>query len=740
MLTPPRRSLHLLPLLALVACADPPPAVTPPAPTGAPSASSAAVVVAPPASTSMYPATPKRPVVNEYHGTKVTDDYQWLEKSDDPATMAWMKDETRVARGVLDGLPAAAALRQRIGGLLKGQSSSFFSFRRAGKTQFALKSAPPKEQPLLVTLASVDDPGSAKVLLDPSVLDASGKTTMDFYVPSLDGKKVAVSISKGGSESGDVHVYDAATGKELGDLIPHVNGGTAGGSVAWNKDGSGFFYTRYPHAGERAAEDMGFFQQVYFHKLGTPIDKDTYALGKELPRIAEIALATSDDGNYTLAEVANGDGGEFAHYLFDGKAWKQLTKLEDKITSMIFGRDGRLYLLSTAGAPRGKILRLDARKPDLTKAELLVPESEASIQSMAVTASRLYVADLLGGPSQLRLFDLQGKAQPPVPIPPISSVGQLARLGGDDVLIHISSYLAPSAWHRFAGKGEVTRSKLFSTSPADFTGYEAVRETCVSKDGTKVPMTVLRKKGMTMDHSAPTLLYGYGRYDISLSPWFDPATLAWLEQGGVYAVANLRGGGEFGEAWHQQGMLAKKQNVFDDFAACAAQLSTSGYTRPDRLALQGGSNGGLLMGAMITQHPELFRAVHSAVGIYDMLRSELWPNGAFNIPEFGTVKDPALFKALYDYSPYHYVKDGTAYPSVLFTTGLNDPRVDPGQSRKFAARLQAAGGKNPALLVVKMDGGHGIGGSLSDQIDESADVFAFLFKELGVEYKPVAGK
>lgn len=735
----PRRSLYALPLVVLAACGEPPPAVTPPLPTAAPALPSSAAAEATP-SAARYPASARRPVVNEYHGTRVTEDYQWLEKSDDPATIAWMKEQNKLSRGVLDALPAMGPLRQRIGSFIKGQSSSYFYFIRKGKTQFALKSDPPKEQPILVTLASIDDPASAKVLLDPNALDATGKTTMDFYVPSLDGKKVAVSISKGGSESGDVHVYDVATGKELADVIPHVNGGTAGGSVAWNKDGSGFFYTRYPHAGERAADDMAFFQQVYFHKLGTPVEKDTYSLGKELPRIAEISLGTSDDGKYIIAEVANGDGGEFAHYLFDGKAWKQLTRFEDKVTRMIFGRDGRLYLLSKTGAPRGKILRISPQKPDLGAAEVLVPESEATIQNIVITDTRMYVVDLLGGPSQIRLFDLAGKPQAEVPIPAISAIGQIARLGGDEVLIHISSYLAPGAWHRFAGKGAVTKSKLFSTSPADFSAIEAVRETCVSKDGTRVPINILRKKGMTLDHAAPTLLYGYGGYDISLSPWFDPAILVWLEQGGVYAIANIRGGGEFGEAWHDNGKLTRKQNVFDDFAACAAHLSTAGYTRPDRLALQGGSNGGLLMGAMITQHPELFRATSSSVGIYDMLRSELWPNGAFNIPEFGTVKDPAQFKALFDYSPYHHVKDGTAYPSVLFTTGLNDPRVDPGQSRKMTARLQAAGGKNPTLLVVKMDAGHGVGGSLTEEINDSADTFAFFFKELGVDYKPVAGK
>ena len=738
-----RTSLCALPLALLAACGEPPPPETPPAPTAAPAAESALPKAAPaptPAAGLAYPATAKRPAVNEYHGTKVTDDYQWLEKSDDPESIAWMKEQTKLARGVLDALPAAAPLRQRVGGLLKGHSSSYFYFIRRGKVQFALKSDPPKEQPILVTLPSIDDPASAKVLLDPNALDKTGKTAMDFYAPSLDGKKVAVSLSKGGSEAGDLHVYDTATGKELPDVIPHVNGGTAGGSVAWNKDGTGFFYTRYPRGTERAPEDMSFYQQVYFHKLGTPTEKDVYALGKELPRIAEISLGTSDDGKYIIAEVANGDGGEFEHFLFDGKAWKQITHFEDKVTAVIFGRDSRLYLISKKGAPRGRILRITSQTPDLAKAELLVPETEATIQRIAITASKLYVVDLLGGPSQIRLFDLKGKAQPEVPIPPVSSVGQIARLGDDEVLIGINSYLQPSAWHRFSGKGAVTRSKLFSTSPADFSGMEAVRETCVSKDGTKVPISILRKKGMTMDHAAPTLLYGYGGYDVSLSPGFDPTTLVWLEQGGVYAIANIRGGGEFGEAWHDNGRLTKKQNVFDDFAACAAHLAEAGYTRPDRLAIQGGSNGGLLMGAMITQHPELFRAAASAVGIYDMLRSELWPNGAFNIPEFGTVKDPEQWKALFAYSPYHHVKDGTAYPSVLFTTGLNDPRVDPGQSRKMAARLQAAGGKNPTLLVVNMDAGHGVGGSLTDEINDTADTYAFFFKELGVEYKPVAAK
>ncbi len=295
-----RTSLCALPLALLAACGEPPTAGDAACPhrrSGGGVCQARARAHPAPAAGSGYPATAKRPVVNEYHGTKVTDDYQWLEKSDDPESIAWMKEQTKLARGVLDALLAAAPLRQRVGGLLKGQSSSYFYFIRRGKVQFALKSDPPKEQPILVTLPSIDDPASAKVLLDPNALDKTGKTSMDFYAVSLDGKKVAVSLSKGGSEVGDLHIYDTATGKELPDVIPHVNGGTAGGSVAWNKDGTGFFYTRYPRGTERAPEDMSFYQQVYFHKLGTPTEKDVYALGKELPRIAEISPGRATTAN-----------------------------------------------------------------------------------------------------------------------------------------------------------------------------------------------------------------------------------------------------------------------------------------------------------------------------------------------------------------------------------------------------------------------------------------------------------
>jgi prolyl oligopeptidase len=319
----------------------------------------------------------------------------------------------------------------------------------------------------------------------------------------------------------------------------------------------------------------------------------------------------------------------------------------------------------------------------------------------------------------------------------VASVEDVVSVKGDAVLVQVETFLQPMAWYAWdKGAEKPQATKLASTSPADFSDCEVVREFATSKDGTKVPLSILRKKGTKLDGDNPTLLTGYGGYSISMSPRFRAANRVWLEQGGVYVVANIRGGGEYGEEWHKAGNLTRKQNVFDDFAACARRLIDLKYTSPAKLAIEGGSNGGLLMGAMIAQHPELFRAVVTHVGLYDMLRFELHPNGAFNATEYGSVKDPEQFKALYAYSPYHHVTDGTAYPAVFVLTGVNDGRVDPANSLKMAARLQAAtGSKRPVLLQVSFDSGHGIGDSLSKAIERQADVYAFLFDQLGMEYR-----
>ncbi len=680
------------------------------------------------------PVAPKRPVTDTYHGVTVTDDYRWLENASDPAVKAWSDAENQVARKYLDGLPARAAAYAELTKLYSQQSVRYSDLAYRRGVLFAMKTQPPKEQPALVTLKSADDPASERVIVDPNQIDAKGGTEIDFFEPSVDGRYVAVSLSTGGSESGDVHVYDVAAGRALPDVIPRVNGGTAGGSLAWNGDGSGFYYTRYPRAGERPAPDLDFFQQVYFHRLGTKTEQDQYSLGKDFPRIAEIALSTSEDGKYIQARMANGDGGEYAHYLLGPSGeWTQVTRLADQVSVAKFGSDGFLYLLSRQGALMGKIVRVPLARPNLAEARPVVPESKVAIQDLVPAATRLYVVDQIGGPSQVRVFELDGKARGSVPLPPVSSVRSVVRTKADEILVDTNTYLTPPAWLRFDGdSGKLTPTALKEKAAADFSDCEVIREFATSKDGTKVPLNIIQRKGTKLDGNNPVVLYGYGGYGVNLEPSYSLALRPLLDHGVVYVYANLRGGGEFGEAWHRAGMLTKKQNVFDDFAAAARRLIELHYTTPARLAIEGGSNGGLLMGAELTEHPELFRAVVSHVGIYDMLRVELQPNGAFNVTEFGTVKEADQFRALYDYSPYHHVKDGTQYPAVLFLTGANDPRVDPSHSRKMTARLQASGTKRPVFLRTTNAAGHGIGTALSERIAQQADVTAFLFDQLGV--------
>jgi prolyl oligopeptidase len=682
-----------------------------------------------------YPPTEKRPLTDEYYGVKVVDDYRWLDDLADPKVRAWNDAQNQLTRSMLDKVPARSPLYEKLKAIIGEQSSSYFGLIRRSKL-FALKEQPPKNQPFIVTMDSPDEPAAEKVVVDPNQIDARGTTAIDFFVPSRDGRLLAVCMSKNGSEDGSIYVFEVETGRQLADVVPRAQYPTGGGSVAWNKEASGFYYTRYPQGSERPKEDVNFYQQVYFHKLGTAPSEDTYAIGKEFPRIAEIRLSTSDDGSYLLAKVANGDGGEFAHYLLipSGK-WIPITQFSDEATLASFGKDGRLYLLSHKNAPRGKILAMPLVKPGLSTAREIVPEGDVAIVSFLPTKSLLYVNDMIGGPSQIRLFDLQGTPKGTIPSPAVASVGSLVDLGADGVLYGLETYLTPFAFYHYdPATGTSRRSGLFNSSSITFDDCEAVREVALSSDGTKVPINIIRKKGTVLDGKNPTLLYGYGGYGINEVPHFSPARRVWLDHGGVSCIANLRGGGEFGEEWHKAGRLTKKQNVFDDFAACARHLVERKYTSPEKLAIEGGSNGGLLMGAVLTQHPDLFRAVVSYVGIYDMLRVELFPNGAFNVTEFGTVKDEEQFRALYAYSPYHRVKDGTMYPAVLMLTGDNDGRVDPANSRKMIARLQAAtGSSSPILLRTTSSAGHGIGTALNEQIAEHADVLAFLFDQLGMK-------
>lgn len=719
------------------------------------------------------PSTEKRPVVDEYHGIKVTDDYRWLEDWNEPAVKAWSEAQNTHARSKLDGLAQVAAIRDRVTQIMSAQSVSYGALHAAAGKLIAIKRQPPKQQPLLVILDSADRPETERVLLDPNVLDPSGHTAIDWAVPSHDGTLVAISISSGGSESGDVHIYDVATGKATGDVVPRVNGGTAGGSLAWASDGKGFFYSRYPRAGERDAADMEFYTQVYFHALGTPTKDDVYELGAAKPkayfevkkqeasplpygrtgpfeftRIAEIWLQSDPATGRVLCTVQHGDGGTFAHYIRDSnQIWRQLADYNDSIVQCAFGPDESILLVSRAGAPRGKVLSLKLEGTALIDgaraASELISEGQDTIvsefndsSSLVATSRAIFVTYQMGGPSEVRTFDHQGQpAAKPVQAS-VADASGVTELGDGSILFNLVSYLQPAAWHHFdPATGKTARTALAVQAPVNFDDCEVIREFAVSKDGTKVPVNILRKKGTKLDGTNPCLVTGYGGYGVNITPAFTAARKVLLEQGFVWAQVNLRGGGEYGEAWHRDGALTRKQNVFDDFAAACRFMIDQKYTTSAKLAIEGGSNGGLLMGATLTQHPELVRAVVAHVGIYDMLRVELSSNGAFNIPEFGTVKDKAQFEALHAYSPLHRVKDGVKYPAVIFLTGANDPRVDPMQSRKMAARLQAAGAD--VLLRTSSSSGHGMGTALSERIEQAVDVDAWLFNRLGVEYVPV---
>lgn len=690
------------------------------------------------------PIADRRPVSDSYHDVEVEDGYRWLEDGDDAEVKRWRVGQTAHAQAVLQSMPVLAELRPRVAEIMNAATVSHWDPQPRPTGVFMLRHQPPAPQASLVLLDSIDAPESARVLVDPAALDGGGLTHIDWVRPSPNGKLVAVSLSKGGSESGDVHVFDVATGELLEAPIPRVNGGTAGGDLAWTADGKRFFYTRYPRSGERPDPELGKYVQVHVHTLGKT--EDPHVFGADLPDIAEIQLTAEPKGAHLLATVQFGDSGRFAHYLRDRKGkWAQLSEFGDGVVQVSFGGKSLWFVDNGEASPRGQLLRAPISKPD--KREVFVAQGEDTLtasfwgdRSVEVLGDRVYALYQLGGPSQVRVFDR--RSGQPLSSPEQPAVGTVSGLipmgdngltprGGGDLMFGAGSYLEPFAWFVHAADGSTHKTPLAEASVVDMSNIEVRREFATSKDGTKVPINILMPKGMELDGSNPCVVTGYGGYGVSLTPGHSPALAALLERGFCYAIANLRGGSEYGDAWHRAGALTHKQNVFDDFTAVLEYMSAHGYTRPERLGIMGGSNGGLLMGAALTQHPELFRAVVARVGIYDMLRVELSANGQYNIPEYGTVTDADQFAALHAYSPYHHVVDGAAYPDILFTTGANDPRVDPLQSRKMTARLQAATeGASLVLLRTSNDAGHGSGTPLAARIEERAEIYAFLVDRL----------
>ncbi|GAP35928.1 prolyl oligopeptidase family serine peptidase [Piscinibacter sakaiensis] len=698
------------------------------------------------AATPAPPPTPSEPVTDVYHGTTVVDPYRWMEDMKSPAFQAWLKAQAAHAGAVLATLPGRAALRQRLGALADASVNvGEVSVSPGGRT-FYLKRLPGEASRKLWMREGLDGP--ERLLLDPEALPGRpGRHAIDWTSPSPDGRLVALGLSLGGSEDSVLHVIDVASGRLLGERIDRTGLNEPG--VAWLPGNRGFFYNRHP-ADERYNQST-----VWRHTLGRPDGEDVPVFGwgadpaRRFERPDLPYLSTVGGSSWAMAEVLHGDAAERSYWLAPVAAlrgpaparagWRRLLGPEDKVTqAVLVGRT--VYAVSQRNASRRELWAIDVASG---RRQVVLPAGDQVLQTAVVGRDGVYLKALDGGVSRLWRVPLRHRASgapagpaAPVALPFEGSLRELAPLPRGGVLVRLEGWTrAPQVFALRDGRSEALG--LQPPSTVDASGVESRRVMVRAADGTAVPMSLLLPRGLTAeqarrDGGRPTVVTGYGAYGISLEPRFSPTRLAWIERGGLAAVCHVRGGGELGEDWHRGGYIETKQNTIGDFIACAEWLVDQGWASPRTLAGTGGSAGGITIGGAITQRPELFAAAQSAVGVSDMLRMELTPNGAPNIAEFGTVTNPAHFRAMFAISPYHRIRDGVAYPAVIVTTGANDPRVDAWMPGKLAARLQAANpnGK-PVLLRVDFDGGHGMGSSVTQQLDETADVWSFFLWQMG---------
>jgi prolyl oligopeptidase len=699
----------------------------PPAEPAAASAASAAAA--------KPPVARVQEVTDTVQGVRITDPYRWLEDGTSDEVRAWVEGQNAYAEALLDVRPTRQAVRDRLAKLLSigtlgtpdVRGTRYFHTRREGT----------QNQPILYVRDGLN--GQDRVLVDPNPLSPDGTATIDWWFPSRDGKLLAYGISTAGDEKSTLKVRDTATGRDLPDVIPH----TRYCSLGWVPDGSGFYYTRYPAPGSVPAGQENYNRHVFYHRLGDDPAKDAYVFGKERKPEEIIEIDLSADGRWLAATI------------FDGWAKTDLLVSDRKAASPSFvpvaqGLDaiftggvvhGVLYVRTNFEAPRYRLLAIDPAKPGRDGWKTVLPQTEAVLDDARVVGGSIVTRLMEHASSRVVLYDLAGKRLTEIPLPTLGTVDAISgEPDGKEAFFGFSSYTVPPMVQRIDLTKKTASTWKKVAADVDLSRLEVKQVTYPSKDGTKVSMFIAARKGVVLDGSNPTLLYGYGGFNVSQTPGFSRSLVLWLERGGVYAEANLRGGGEYGEDWHRAGMLDRKQNVFDDFIAAGEYLVARKYTTRDRLAIYGGSNGGLLVGATLTQRPDLFKAVVCAVPLLDMLRYQNFQIARLWVPEYGSAEDAAQFKYLYDYSPYHHVKKGTAYPAVLLTTADSDSRVDPMHARKMAALLQASTSSDrPILLRTEMRAGHGVGKPLSKQIDEAADVYGFLLWQLGLEPTKAAG-
>ena len=688
------------------------------------------------AQTLQYPAARKSDVVDDYHGTRVPDPYRWLEDPDSPESRAWIEAENRLTAAYLAEIPARGTIRER---LTKVWNYPKYGapFRKA-RRYFFFKNDGLQNQSVLYKQASLTaDP---ETLLDPNLLSEDGTVALSTLAVSDDGRLLAYGTSASGSDWEEFRVRDVAEGRDRSDHLKWIKFSGA----SWTNDGAGFFYSRYPEPVDKALTEVNRFQRLYYHRLGTDQAEDVLVYERPDQPDWGMNAEVTDDGRYAVLQVWLGTDRRNRVYYLDLKEAKRpkvtgevVRLLDDFDASYAFvGNDGPVfYFLTDLDAPRKRVIAIDTRHPERARWREIIPQAPDVLDGVQIIHDTFVANYMHDASSRLRLFARDGRFVKDLPLPTLGSIGAISGERKDDEMFYaFTSFLYPTTIFRYAFKSGVT--SVFKAPAIDFdpSGYETKQVFYISKDGTRVPMFITHKKGLRLDGSNPTYLYGYGGFNISLTPSFSVAMLVWLELGGVYAVPNLRGGGEYGEEWHQAGMHDKKQNVFDDFIAAAEYLIAQGYTSPAKLAIAGGSNGGLLVGAAITQRPELFGAALPAVGVMDMLRFHKFTIGWAWVTDYGSADSAAQFPYLYKYSPLHNIRAGTRYPATLVTTADHDDRVVPGHSFKFTAALQAAqAGPQPVLIEIETKAGHGAGKPTSKLIEEQADRFAFLVKNLGMQ-------
>jgi prolyl oligopeptidase len=673
------------------------------------------------------PSTKQQPVTDDYFGHKIVDPYRWLEDGSSPETQQWVAEQLTYTRSILDELPGREKLHDRIEQLL--EIGNLGTTEVGGEYYFHTRREGKQNQPVLYVRKGVN--GKDEVLVDANRLSKDGTVALDWWQTSHDGKLVAYGTSESGSEMSTLHVIETATKRLLPDTIER----TRGASIAWKPDDSGFYYTRYPKKGEVAEGQEVYNRHVFYHTLGGDPTKDPLIFGEGRDPQDWPAVTLSNDGRWLTILVEQG-WTKTELFLKDVQTNAPAVRITTGKDFLYIGLpyNGDLYILTNEDGPRFRVFKTSLTAAARENWREIIPQSDAVLKEVHIIGGQLFALYEHNAHSLLRRFTIGGKPLGEVELP---ALGTITDIGGEydssSAFYLFTSFTIPTTIYRV--DIQTAKSALWDSVPTgiDADNYETRQVWYTSKDGTKVPMFLVMRKGLKLTGHNPAMLTAYGGFNISVTPEFNKVLFPWLDHDGVFAMANLRGGSEFGEDWHRAGMLDKKQNVFDDFIAAAEYLEKEGFTDKEHLAIRGGSNGGLLMGAALTQRPDLFRAVICQVPLLDMLRYQNFQIAKLWIPEYGSSQDPKQFEWLYAYSPYHHVKDGTVYPAVLFMTADTDTRVDPMHAKKMTALLQAEnGGPNTILLRIEPKAGHGAGKPISKQVEEWTDIYSFLFWQLGM--------